>query len=92
MRLFSTVQPAREAAVESMDRAATAKRRALRAVDNIAGRVANRTAALGHRGADAFESAAGAVRARPVAAVAMFAALTAAAAAVAGYLAYHGRR
>jgi ElaB/YqjD/DUF883 family membrane-anchored ribosome-binding protein len=75
-----------------MEHATEAARPITRALDTVTDRFTDRTTALGHRGADMIETAAGAVRARPVATVTTLAAVVVIVAGVASYLAYRSRR
>jgi hypothetical protein len=74
----------RETAVDTMERASAATRRAATGLEA-------RTAALGHRGADMLATAAESIHARPVTAVLLVAALAGAAAGALVYLACRER-
>jgi hypothetical protein len=74
----------RDTAVDTVERATAATRRAASGLET-------HTAALGHRGADMLATAAEAIHARPVAAVVFVAALAGAAAGAIVYLACRER-
>jgi hypothetical protein len=81
MGLFARARPIRDTALDTVERAGTATRHA-------AGELA---AGFNRRSSDLIESAAGTIRERPVAAVAIVTALAAVAASAATYFACRGR-
>jgi ElaB/YqjD/DUF883 family membrane-anchored ribosome-binding protein len=91
MALFASRHPARRSIAGTVQHARKATRPVTRAIGSVTGRLGGRTSAMGHRTADAVETAVETVRAHPVATVVAFAALAVVVAGVASYLAYRAR-